>query len=427
MKVLCRCTLAAFAALSAPSCAPADAAADVREARPQADGATELPADVRARIDAELETLFGTFEAPRYARLDDWSATNFDPLRDAFGPSDLADAREEFARSARARYASELERARAGDFESVHLPEYALATLLEIHDLAISAPRERRDAATRAAVEDRIVTWYPTLAEARSLYHVHCETCHGARGGGDGPTAFGHDPRPRDFTSSTFKFTTGVSRAKPTRADLLRTLTDGLDGTGMASYAMLSRAELEGAIDWVRWLALRAAVERELVATWELEDELPDGAAAEAYASSWASWRSAEAKAVPVPSPTPAATPERVARGRELFLDARKGNCAQCHGEQGRGDGPASFTEAPDGSRVSIQDDWGHAIRPRNLVEGKFRGGRRPEDVFRRIYAGINGTPMPALGDTTDANGARVVGDDEIWDLALYALSLKQP
>ncbi|MCK6447401.1 MAG: cytochrome c [Planctomycetes bacterium] len=392
---------------------------------------TGLPAEVRAAIDASLAELFGTFENPRYERLDSWGEIGFDPSIDAYSSAgaassgDATAAREEFARSASTRWMTELEHVRRGDFQSVHLPEYALALLIEIHELGRKTPLAERDEALRGFVEAKIVDWYPTLAEARSIYHVHCESCHGAQGRGDGPTSFGHDPRPRDFTSGTFKFTSRVSRAKPTRADLLRTLSEGLAGTGMASYGGLSRAELEGAIDWVRWLALRAAVERELLATYEIDGEISEDAAHEAYASAWDAWLSAESRAVPVPTPTPTVTPERVARGRELFLDPKKGNCAQCHGESGRGDGPASYTLEPGGVKQSIVDDWGHPIRPRDLVEGKFRGGRKPEDVYRRIYAGINGTPMPALGDSKDANGAPLLSEDELWDLAFFALSLK--
>lgn len=416
---------------ASPAAAPRGApdAATAGESAEHADDAIEdagWPADVRAEIDASLAELFGTFESPRYERLDAWGEIGFDPSIDAYsGGGDAAAVREEFARSASTRWMTELEHVRRGDFQSVHLPEYALDLLIEIHELGRKTPLAERDEALRRFVEAKIVDWYPTLAEARSIYHVHCETCHGAEGRGDGPTAFGHDPRPRDFTSGTFKFTSRVSRAKPTRADLLRTLSEGLNGTGMASYGGLSRAELEGAIDWVRWLALRAAVERELVATYEVDGEISEDAAHEAYASAWDAWLSAESRAVPVPTPTPQATPERIARGRELFVDPKKGNCAQCHGESGRGDGPASYTLEPGGVKKPIVDDWGHPIRPRDLVEGKFRGGRKPEDVYRRIHAGINGTPMPALGDSKDANGAPLLSEDELWDLVFYALSLK--
>ena len=34
--------------------------------------------------------------------------------------------------------------------------------------------------------------------------------------------------------------------------------------------------------------------------------------------------------------------------------------------------------------------------KPRNLRQGIYRGGRAPYDLYRRFYAGINGTPMRA-------------------------------
>ena len=54
--------------------------------------------------------------------------------------------------------------------------------------------------------------------------------------------------------------------------------------------------------------------------------------------------------------------------------------------------------------------------RSRNLHLGIYRGGRRPVDLYRRIYAGINGTPMPELRLALKPN--------EIWDLVNYVRSL---
>jgi mono/diheme cytochrome c family protein len=59
-------------------------------------------------------------------------------------------------------------------------------------------------------------------------------------------------------------------------------------------------------------------------------------------------------------------------------------------------------------------DDWKHKIKPRDLTKGLYRGGRRPVDLYRRISAGIKGTPMPAFGT--------VLKDEEIWDLVNYIM-----
>jgi mono/diheme cytochrome c family protein len=110
------------------------------------------------------------------------------------------------------------------------------------------------------------------------------------------------------------------------------------------------------------------------------------------------------------------------ARGRALFL-SDKTKCIACHGITGRGNGPRTedFEKKPgtdeEYSKPGLFDNWGHPIKPRNLTTGIYRGGRRPIDIYRRIYAGIKGTPMAAFG-------GNVLNDDEIWDLVNYVMSI---
>jgi len=60
---------------------------------------------------------------------------------------------------------------------------------------------------------------------------------------------------------------------------------------------------------------------------------------------------------------------------------------------------------------------------PRNLRQGMFRGGRRPLDIYRKVYTGIAGTPMPGGGPVTP--GAKgTLSDEEIWQLVDYVRSL---
>ena len=121
----------------------------------------------------------------------------------------------------------------------------------------------------------------------------------------------------------------------------------------------------------------------------------------------------------------PHADPESIARGRKLFLDNRgKAKCLACHGSSGRGNGPSNedFNDVP-GSMPLVKSDkpglfdlWGNQIKPRDLTRGIYRGGRRPLDLYRRIYSGIKGTPMQAFGTT--------LKEEEIWDLVNYVLSI---
>ena len=41
-------------------------------------------------------------------------------------------------------------------------------------------------------------------------------------------------------------------------------------------------------------------------------------------------------------------------------------------------------------------DVWDNPLRPANLIEGTYKGGRRPLDLYWRIAKGINGAKMPA-------------------------------
>ena len=80
---------------------------------------------------------------------------------------------------------------------------------------------------------------------------------------------------------------------------------------------------------------------------------------------------------------------------------------ARCHGELGRGDG----TSAP-----TLEDDWGHPIRPADLTKRwTFRGGPTRQDIFRTFTTGLNGTPMPSF--------AEALSDEQRWQLVDYIAS----
>jgi hypothetical protein len=50
-----------------------------------------------------------------------------------------------------------------------------------------------------------------------------------------------------------------------------------------------------------------------------------------------------------------------------------------------------------------------------------LHGGRRPVDIYRRIYSGINGTPMPSSKDPNTAIGETPeLRSDRIWHLVHF-------
>jgi hypothetical protein len=75
------------------------------------------------------------------------------------------------------------------------------------------------------------------------------------------------------------------------------------------------------------------------------------------------------------------------------------------------------FTPAQEAEKIALGGLPTRTIQPRNLRINTYRGGRRPIDLYRRIYTGINGTPMPESPRTNFTT-------DEIWHLVHYIKSL---
>jgi mono/diheme cytochrome c family protein len=386
----------------------------------------------REQLEAGLLEAFGPPAAPRYAGNADWEESGFDPNRPELaigegGSGEVdASALAELRDDNRRRFARELAAIARGDFDDVEVPARWHALRTAWRELRAQHDAGRIDAAAlRERGERLFVEWYPTLAESSEIYRVECLHCHGVEGGGDGPSAEFLDPRPRDFRHGVFKYTALTQPARPRRADLLRTLHDGLNGTSMPSFARLSLAERNGLADLVRLLSIRGEVERRLAATFADEGELEDDAVATETVDVFEKWTAADDKVVVAETEVPAVTPEIVARGNALFHDTTKGNCSSCHGDSGAGDGPAAWKIGLDGRRApAYLDAWDRPILPRDLRLGIYRGGARPIDLYRRIWSGIPGTPMPALGTAKAPDGTQAVSSADVWALVHYVRSL---
>lgn len=91
----------------------------------------------------------------------------------------------------------------------------------------------------------------------------------------------------------------------------------------------------------------------------------------------------------------------------ELFQTILK--CAECHGTQGRGDGPSAAT---------LHDILGNPIKPYDFTASvRFKCGSADQDLYRIFVAGLDGTPMPSYVDYLDSNQA--------WDLVHYLRTLQ--
>jgi cytochrome c oxidase cbb3-type subunit 2 len=235
------------------------------------------------------------------------------------------------------------------------------------------------------------VPWeHPQMVQVgRDIFAMACVQCHGAEGKGDGSVGATLSPRrapqPRNFTAEQFKFRSTPSGQLPTTADLLRTITGGIRGAGgpltlgLRGYRIMpsfGHMPIEQRLELVEYVK---SLNRQF-------------------------WSRTRVETVAVPAP-PAATPERIARGKQLYADAE---CLACHGEGGRGDGPSAPT---------LRDARELPITATDLTRpNRFKNGSSPEDMYRTLMTGLAGTPMPSYGDSLEP--------DQAWDLVHYLLSL---
>jgi mono/diheme cytochrome c family protein len=322
---------------------------------------------------------------------------------------------------------------------------------------------------------------------ATGLYRQLCVSCHGETGQGRGTVAASQNPYPRDFRRGLFKYKVTPRSSKPLKTDLARTLKQGLIGTQMPLFDKLKDEQIDSLVEYVVYLSIRGELERKLIqmGAQELDPEEAhnkditkrerlydlsikdsnDEKAQKVFKSQVEqandlltevvdSWIAAEERvkkpAIPTAFPVAGVTAEAdidqlalttsIEKGRELFKTT--GGCSKCHSESGKADG----IQVPD------YDDWTkewtkaieidytdverlqpfmalgglkpQPLAPRNLVEGKFRGGRDAHAIYHRIFYGIDGSPMPAAPYVTNPGEVGLQSDD-IWHLVNYVISLK--
>ncbi len=210
-------------------------------------------------------------------------------------------------------------------------------------------------------------TTNPELLElGRTTYLKQCASCHGIDGGGDGEAAYLLYPRPRDFTAGRYKLVS-TWEGVPTDDDLMGAISRGMPGSAMPAWRHLPESTRRALVLYIKSLSSVPLIVPPSV------DPDPDGASGQGL--------------IRVP-PEPPDTLESRARALELFADA----CASCHGDTGHGDGVQDQV-----------DEFGYPTRPRDLNLGVFKGSPDPAELYKRIIAGMPGTPMPmsdwALGD----------------------------
>ena len=254
------------------------------------------------------------------------------------------------------------------------------------------------------------------LRLGREVYTNQCAGCHGTTGDGQGPAGAHLNPPPRDYRNGVFKFTSTPRGSKPRRDDLRRILKYGAKGTSMPAFRFLSADETEAVIDYVMVLAARGQLELDLLREAENEldeeDDFDPEVVAEYVTEIADSWRRAEDELVRPLTVNPPRTEETVLAGAKAFAEFA---CVKCHGADARGSKSADVG----------QDIWGRTAYPANLALGMLHGGRRPVDIYRRIYSGIHGTPMPSSKDPNTAVGETPEArSDRIWHLVHFVTAV---
>jgi hypothetical protein len=102
------------------------------------------------------------------------------------------------------------------------------------------------------------------VGRKNGLYREHCAHCHGVTGDGMGPTAAFLNPYPRDYRPGVFKFKSTERADKPTHADLIRILRNGIAGTSMPSFALLSEPQIDALVEYLKYLSIRGETELSL-------------------------------------------------------------------------------------------------------------------------------------------------------------------
>lgn len=223
---------------------------------------------------------------------------------------------------------------------------------------------------------------YGSENPGKELFDANCAVCHGAEGDSNGQVCFSRTvdksgrvikTLARDFTLGVFRFRTTPTGCLPTEGDLKRIVTRGVAKSFMPSFEDLTSKQKDTLVDYLMSFSER----------WEEEDPCDP---------------------IEVSTPSWVGSPASVAKGKEVYEDVK---CWECHGKEGRGDGPKS---------ARLKDDLGNKIVPFDYTTGELKRGTSAEDIYITFTTGLDGTGMPSYEDS-------LKGDDR-WHLVSYTLRL---
>jgi mono/diheme cytochrome c family protein len=247
-------------------------------------------------------------------------------------------------------------------------------TIQKLYRFALIAFVILTAAVSSEAQESHIGKWTGHAEAGKPLYFRYCWGCHGFRGDGNGENGPYLNIAPRNFVAATFKCRSTPTGTLPTDEDIYYAIDRGLTNSNMPG-----------------WYALTDQMRADLVAFIKT------------FSPRWKTEQPGAPIAVPAETPL---NLDSLKNGKELFT---KLECFKCHGEQGRGDGPAA---------ASLTDSNNQPIHPFDFQSGaRFKCGTTNTDLYKIFMTGLDGTPMPSFAD--------VVKPNEAWDLVHYLRTLQ--
>lgn len=249
-----------------------------------------------------------------------------------------------------------------------------------------------------------------TLNEGRTAYLQYCRSCHGDQGKGDGPSAPGLRPPPRNFTQGEFKFAGVLDQKLPRDEDLVRIVRSNLHGTAMLGWEVPDR-EMHAIIQYIKTLS----------DAWKDDDAVGE-------------------PVVPAPDPWgPGNEAAAIARGKVLYHGYAQ--CLNCHpayatpeeisaasqelsGHPTTDFRPEMYLPESKDSDYTAPDGKTIKLLPPDFLLNPLRSiqpGTELNDLYRILVAGVTGAAMPAWDLQALPDKSR-----DMWALAYYVRSLSR-
>lgn len=230
-----------------------------------------------------------------------------------------------------------------------------------------------------------------THERGRKVYDMYCSGCHGLSGDGAGPASKFLNPKPRNFTKAEFKFTSGPSGSLPTDEDLFKVVTNGLHGTSMPSWRLLSHEDRSAVVGYLKTFAVD-------------------------------SWKNS------APSITSISDDPFIGREEAGISQGEKAyhgmaSCISCHAAF---ISPDKINEARASYQMSRSDAFreklyesdvkpnteGFLIKPPDFTWDALKGGSDLKSLYLIVANGISGTAMPSWKG--------ILSEEDLWGLAYY-------